>query len=241
MIPEQTLVEYPVFGDDSARVKPEDAKYAAGFLPGEVLPAQYHNWFLNKDSEAITRLNAGVNSMEKELVNVVTAGGGIPAQETNNQVISAIQTLIDAAKREAILAAHPVGSLYWTNSAENPRLTFGGGTWEQIKDKFILAAGDTYTAGAMGGAATVTLTEAEMPRHMHSFEPQSHHHLMRAIDYRNIKQGTGSQVEVLVDGDDAGFYTTYDLAQGFVTDAGGSQAHNNMPPYLVQYCWRRTA
>ena len=35
------------------------------------------------------------------------------------------------------------------------------GTWEQIKDVFLLAAGDTYSAGSTGGEATHTLTVAE--------------------------------------------------------------------------------
>lgn len=42
-----------------------------------------------------------------------------------------------------------------------------GGTWEQIKDTFILAAGDTYKAGTTGGEATHILTTDEMPAHNH--------------------------------------------------------------------------
>lgn len=332
MIPQQTLVNYPVFGDDAEKVQPEAAKYSSGFLPGEVLPAQYHNWFLNKGSAGVTRLNEGVTSIEAELINVVEAGGGIPDEDQDNQVISAINTLIAQAKAEAILAAHPVGSLYWTNSTENPSLTFGGGTWEQIKDKFILAAGDTYTKGTIGGAATVTLTSEQMPSHTHTFtgsavtsgaNNRGHTHSVTAKG--SISGGaykfTGSAVtsggmsanstgrmyttgssktsywtngcfsQVNTDhaqsffriegGDHTGVVdlqinvahthsvtaagsisvttnptftgssaTSGDVSQnhthsvtadGTNANTGGNQAHDNMPPYLVQYCWRRTA
>ena len=61
----------------------------------------------------------------------------------------------------------------------NPGTLFGG-TWTQIKDKFILAAGDSYSNGATGGAVTVTLTVSNMPSHKHSFTPSgtvsSHKH-----------------------------------------------------------------
>ena len=65
---------------------------------------------------------------------------------------------------------YPVGSIYWSSNNTNPGTLFGG-TWTQIKDKFILAAGDSYTNGATGGAATVTLTVSNMPSHKHSFTP----------------------------------------------------------------------
>ena len=65
---------------------------------------------------------------------------------------------------------YPVGSIYWSSNNTNPGTLFGG-TWTQIKDKFILAAGDSYTNGATGGAATVTLTVSNMPSHSHSFTP----------------------------------------------------------------------
>ena len=74
---------------------------------------------------------------------------------------------------------YPVGSIYWSSNNTNPATLFGG-TWTQIKDKFILAAGDYYSNGATGGAATVTLTVSNMPSHTHSFTPSgtvsSHSH-----------------------------------------------------------------
>lgn len=62
---------------------------------------------------------------------------------------------------------HPVGSIYMSSQSTDPSELFGG-TWEQIKDKFILAAGDTYSAGATGGEATHILTTNEMPAHNHT-------------------------------------------------------------------------
>ena len=74
---------------------------------------------------------------------------------------------------------YPIGSIYWSSNNTNPGTLFGG-TWTQIKDRFILAAGDSYTNGATGGAATVTLTVSNMPSHSHSFTPNgkvgSHKH-----------------------------------------------------------------
>ena len=65
---------------------------------------------------------------------------------------------------------YPVGSIYLSSNNTNPGTLFGG-TWTQIKDKFILTAGDYYSNGATGGAATVTLTVSNMPSHSHSFTP----------------------------------------------------------------------
>ena len=74
---------------------------------------------------------------------------------------------------------YPVGSIYWSSNNTNPGTLFGG-TWTQIKDKFILAAGDYYSNGATGGTSSVTLTVSNMPSHSHSFTPSgtvgSHSH-----------------------------------------------------------------
>lgn len=68
----------------------------------------------------------------------------------------------------------PVGSIFLTVNSANPG-TYLGGTWVQIKDRFLLACGDTYNAGATGGASTVKLTAAQsgMPAHSHGFTQPS--------------------------------------------------------------------
>ena len=173
MIQNQTFEGFPIFGDNSSMSQPEAAIYANGFAPADVLPAEYYNWLTYKASKGITDLNKGVVSMEAELNNVVSAGGQEPSENTNNQIITAIRYLINQAKAEAILAAHPVGSLYWSSKDTNPSTLFGG-TWTPIKDKFILAAGDTYANGATGGAATVTLTTQQIPSHTHTGPSHTH-------------------------------------------------------------------
>lgn len=44
---------------------------------------------------------------------------------------------------------YPVGSVYMSVDAADPAGLFGG-TWERIKDTFLLAAGDAYAAGSTG-------------------------------------------------------------------------------------------
>ena len=64
---------------------------------------------------------------------------------------------------------YPVGSIYISVSSTNPGTVMSGTTWTRIKDRMLLGAGDTYTAGNTGGSATHTLTTAEMPSHSHTF------------------------------------------------------------------------
>ena len=74
---------------------------------------------------------------------------------------------------------YPVGAIYWSANSTSPATLFGG-TWSQITDTFILAAGSTYIAGNTGGAASYSLTENNIPSHTHSFTPSgtvaSHNH-----------------------------------------------------------------
>ena len=116
---------------------------------------------------------------------------------------------------------YPVGSVYVSVNSTSPATLFGG-TWVQIKDKFLLSAGDTYKAGATGGEATHVLTVDEMPRHNHS------------IDNLNASGSTTPYMTVQAQ-EKKGYGGN---VQTFFT--GGGQAHNNMPPYIVVYIWQRT-
>lgn len=114
---------------------------------------------------------------------------------------------------------YPVGAIYLSTSSTNPQTLFGG-TWQRIQDRFLLCAGSTYKAGATGGEAKHKLTVKEMPSHSHGLVGS----FMEYGTPYHPYFGTGR------DGDTV------------ETDsAGGNAAHNNMPPYLAVYAWKRTA
>lgn len=145
--------------------------------------------------------------------------------------IDALQTF----KQQIFNTIYPVGSIYMSTNSANPASLFGG-AWEQIKDRFLLAAGSSYTAGATGGEATHTLIEAEMPSH------EGHMPV-------NTNAGWGEA------GEDTYYIPTssvakYSTSRPYVIRAGNevvprgvskgsSQSHNNMPPYLTVYIWKR--
>lgn len=62
---------------------------------------------------------------------------------------------------------YPVGSIYISVNNVNPGTIFGG-TWQQVKDRFILAAGDAYKGRATGGSA-----DAVIPTHTHTITASS--------------------------------------------------------------------
>jgi microcystin-dependent protein len=147
--------------------------------------------------------------------------------------------------REFLLAAHPVGSYYWSSEATSPATLFGG-TWEAVTDKFVYAAG-TKSAGTTGGAETVTLTTSQIPAHTHGSKT-----LTGTLSGVGL-YWTGSKASgiVSITSNGTGYSTSDDTtwhnssisitATHEHSSVGGNGAHNNMPPYVVAYCWRRTA
>lgn len=118
---------------------------------------------------------------------------------------------------------HPVGSIFQSTDSTSPADLFGG-TWEQVKDRFLLAAGDAHAAGSTGGEEKHVLTAAEMANHTHGY------------DYTGQSDATGTgAIKIVSPNGTANAYT------GKATSNCGGQAHNNMPPYLAVYTWRRTA
>lgn len=116
---------------------------------------------------------------------------------------------------------YPVGSIYMSVNDISPA-NFFGGSWERIQDRFLLAAGSTYAAGSTGGEATHKLTVDEMPNHNHGAKTE------------NITLTAGGKNVPILSANGTLFY-------GATGDMGGGKAHNNMPPYLSVYIWKRTA
>lgn len=136
--------------------------------------------------------------------------------------------VLDALYKRLLLAAHPVGSVYQSTVDTSPESLFGG-TWEEIRDVFLLAAG-TRGAGSTGGEAEHTLSIYEMPNHTHSLAGAD------ATAPNGVLFGAWCAGATRDTGDDGGRY--YPVV---TTTSGGGVAHNNMPPYLAIYMWQRTA
>lgn len=131
-------------------------------------------------------------------------------------------------------AIYPIGSIYMAVNNVNPRTLFGFGTWVQIKDTFLLAAGDTYAAGISGGEAQHKLTVNELPDHKHYIAAVSSG--LHDIPAWTMQLNKGTYTSSSVAQEDIGC----GYSVGIVADPVGL-AHNNMPPYLAVYVWQRTA
>lgn len=145
--------------------------------------------------------------------------------------VSPDNTTHDVSAEELFNKIYPIGAIYISTSSTDPGTLFGG-TWTPIQDTFLLAAGNTYAAASTGGAATHTLTEAEMPAHTHGMHGGGGGVMswpMVSSDVAHAPADWGTSKSPAVD-----------MVEE--TDSTGSgTAFSIMPPYLTVYVWKRTA
>ena len=129
---------------------------------------------------------------------------------------------------------YPVGSIYITANATNPSVLFGG-TWEQLKGKFLVGVDssdtDFETSGKTGGEKTHTLTVDEMPSHTHDMNDAVYGNYKNRLGIRGDGGGGNGLIPSMMQ--------TTGYSRYIPTNTGGGQAHNNMPPYLAVYMWKR--
>lgn len=172
----------------------------------------------------------------------------------HNDNYDARLTIIEEWKSNFLNTVYPVGSIYMSMSSTNPHDLFGG-TWAPIYGRMLLGGGGPcegnthnnfgtttanqlqFSVGEMGGELQHTLTTAEMPSHVH----------IAAYDWASggSTSTTAGEPWAIVmtsgQGDGTGtwpFGGDYNTHFGWT---GGSGPHNNMPPYLGVYMWKRTA
>lgn len=174
---------------------------------------------MNSFNNKITEVNEFVNNTAQEVKNDSTAKYSDMQGKVNNMnsKVTAMNTKVDNAVANAISV--PVGAIViWSGSVNNIptywHLCDGTNGTIDLRDKFVLGAGNGYSVGATGGEATHTLTIKEMPSHSH-----------------DIAYGTSTA--------DSGGSTIADVSDEYspnskVTEkTGGGAAHNNMPPYYA--------
>lgn len=194
-------------------------------------------------------LNTRINTAESEIADIMR--GNVPVPYANNlrtpvyppQDISA-QALI-TLKNNAITTQnflnkiYPVGSIYMSVNSTSPATLFGG-TWEQIQDRFLLAAGQTYAAGDTGGEAS----------HNHSLNNAgakigfggTAEDGYSVLSYKNNADALHFDANTMLLGNPGYADESKDIRGITATKlVGNTDDASNMPPYLAVYMWKRTA
>jgi hypothetical protein len=140
----------------------------------------------------------------------------------------------EAAKRAALLAANPVGKLWASDDPTSPASIMGG-TWEQIKDRFILAAGDTYAAGSTGGSVNHNHSIGDMFAAAYLIGSYVDYHYSGNVawspNYKNTIPGGISNTET----------SSISYSSGITVYGSPTKEAGNLPPYIAMYVWKRVA
>ena len=173
---------------------------------------------MNSFNNKITEINKFVNNTAQEVKNDSTTKYSDMQSKVDNMdsKVTAMNVKVDNAVANAISV--PVGAIViWSGSVDNIpaywHLCDGTNGTIDLRDKFVLGAGNGYSVGATGGEATHTLTINEMPSHSHN------------ITYGASPTGSGGQT--------VSNFSEYSPNRKVTEKTGGGAAHNNMPPYYA--------
>lgn len=130
---------------------------------------------------------------------------------------------------------YPVGSIYMSLNPTDPSMLFGG-TWEQIENRFLLAASSTYSVGDEGGAESYNLSVS----HKHTAPVGYSSSAFGAVNINGtVSTGSGKAYRT-VDTDHSGTLSS-NVTGLYTANATVSDTIPTMPPYLAVYVWKRVA
>ena len=139
---------------------------------------------------------------------------------------------------------YPVGSIYISINATNPATLFGG-TWEQIKGKFLYSTNNNLDdvnknsvksdIESTGGNENITLTTDNLPKHNHTMD--IHRSQQENGSMYGLANSTLYHYRVMIHGD-LDVPNLYPITE--TTYTGKSKAFSILPPYYKVYMWKRT-
>ena len=179
------------------------------------------------------------------------------AYATNESLANAIKELkkyVDTQSSGGVTldSVYPVGSIYISvNDSFNPNDVFPG-TWVSFGKGRTLVGVDRsdlefQSAEDTGGEKTHVLTVDELPSHNHSASTGFAGKHTHTVGYRKRQDayGKGTMDAMHWNTGTASTVTTSEVANHShtvtVESTGSGIAHNNMPPYITVYMWKRTA
>ena len=186
---------------------------------------------LKNIKQSIKIINKNVQKDNNQINNVIN--------DIKNDIYKKMKTDIDDLQkqtynlkiefqRDLLERVYPVGSYYWSQKNTSPEELFGG-KWESISGRFLFSTDNNHSVDSEGGEEKHYLTENELPSHNHGYD--KFNKSGQVFLYNNNTSGPT-------------YWVPHETSFNFLISAntysiGGNQAHNNMPPYLTAYCWRR--
>lgn len=151
-----------------------------------------------------------------------------------NLEVENTQSVIDIIRNDMLEMMYPIGSVYISTTENNPLELFGFGEWEALPDRFLLGAGDNFTAGGTGGKSSVTLSAA-----IGATNSSTNALGYIAGGYTAYQASHGPTYTVY--GSNSANGGTWNHATPVIEHSSTSRDVNIMPPYLVVYMWTRIA
>lgn len=236
----------------SNKIALQAQQYAAA--KGELIRATKYS-----DLAAQTKTNIGNTGFQDEVV--VGTEADVDSTTKKKEVTVRVYKIGETLPRSSIIVTRynksldssiPSGSIIpWYGILGNIPSGFalcdGSNGTPDLRDRFIVGAGNSYNLSAIGGAKEVTLTIAQMPSHAHTRGTMN---ITGAFSAHCIGYGAGWG--------NGAFYTTlngdreaagegwshhspdfhFDASRNWTGETsyvGGSQAHENRPPYFALY------
>lgn len=185
----------------------------------------------------------------------IAGGGASGVVSVNNQTgaVNIFNAPISAATAASVAAIaqriadywqtiYPVGAVYISINAQSPAEIFGG-TWEQIKGRFLLAAGDSYAAGSTGGYEYVKQASYLPPINNYASQGANNNYLKSVLpQMEQYLKPTSRNITKVANIANAAGQLGGDGELAYGTEVSYYAYESlNMPPYIVVYIWRRVS
>lgn len=182
---------------------------------------------VNSFTKENNNLNLGINNLNATCITSKNNNFELDS-EGNLTVKSIIAENIQITAENILNVIYPVGSIYMSVNEINPGTIFKG-EWEQIKDRFLLSAGDTHKNKETGGEEAHKLAIDELPSHNHGN--------IYVTGIPLTINSTGGSGAINLQTGSGGARPQENPV--YTSGVGKNIAHNNMPPYLTVYMWKR--
>ena len=214
--------------------KKESTSQFAFIIESAAAPVDYFSDYeMNYYEDVISRIE-NIMLDAADIQSYATAA----AQSASAASASAAQA--QAIAMDGARACFPVGTILMTTTNTNPS-TYIGGTWVRVQGRFLFAASTGHPAGETGGAEEVTLTASQLPAHRHYTINMAKAEAGVSPDYQHTVARYDRETTSWEDCHYQLNGNSNDANGGRTSPTGSGEAHDNMPPYLAVYTWKRTA